>query len=53
MRFAEGNHAVDAAVHGKLVRPVDVDGKPIADVAAAEARGKKVYWPSTVPFPRL
>jgi hypothetical protein len=53
VRFAEGNHAVDAEVHGKIVRPVDVDGKPIADVAAAEARGKKVYWPSTVPFPRM
>ena len=52
MRLAEGNHAVDAEVHGPIVMPVDGDGKPVLDVEAAEAKGKTVFWPSVRAHPQ-
>ena len=52
MRLAEGNHAVDAEVHGPIVMPVDGDGKPVLDVEAAEAKGKTVYWPTVRAHPQ-
>ena len=48
LRFAEGNHPVPAAEFAKVVRPVDIDGKPLRP-GAAPWPGQRVFYPTSVP----
>lgn len=47
IRFAEGSHPVPPAEYARVVRPVDINGKPLSPDQLSQ--GKRVFFPTSVP----